>query len=79
MTLVPLPDHDHDKQQGHNLIYQNVRILVGDEFLNNWVKNDVTDTDYLKLFKNYIQLTKSTLSWVQIIFKIYHIGKIQMS
>lgn len=35
----------------HNLIYQNLRILVGNKFLNNWIKNNEYIIDYLELFK----------------------------
>ena len=36
----------------HNLIYQNLRILVGYQFLNNWVKNSEYIIDYMESFKN---------------------------
>ena len=35
----------------HNLIYQNLRILVGNEFLEKWVKNNEYIIDYYDLFK----------------------------
>ena len=34
----------------HNLIYQNLRILVGHKFLNKWVKNDEFIIDYFYFF-----------------------------
>lgn len=36
----------------YNLIYQNLRILVGFKFLNNWIKNDEFIIDYFELLKN---------------------------
>lgn len=36
----------------HNLVYQNLRMLVGYKFLNNWVKNSEFIIDYMELFKN---------------------------
>jgi hypothetical protein len=35
----------------HNLIYQNIRILVGNQFLNNWINNNEYIIDYMELFK----------------------------
>ena len=34
----------------HNLIYQNLRIIVGHKFLNKWIKNNEFIIDYLKKF-----------------------------
>ena len=40
----------------HNLIYQMLRILVGNEFLNKWIYDDENIVDYLEIFtKNMIQ------------------------
>lgn len=39
----------------HNLIYQNIRILVGTQFLNNWMKNKEFIIDYLESFKNKLE------------------------
>lgn len=36
----------------HNIIYQNLRMLVGNEFLNNWIQNKEFIIDYMELFKN---------------------------
>lgn len=36
----------------HNIIYQNLRILVGHEFLNNWIYNKEYIIDYMELLKN---------------------------
>lgn len=38
----------------HNLIYQNLIILVGNEFLNNWIYNREVMLDYMELFKSKI-------------------------
>ena len=34
----------------HNLIYQNLRILIGNKFLNKWIKNNEFIIDYYDLF-----------------------------
>lgn len=34
----------------HNIIYQNLRILVGYEFINNWINNKEYIIDYMELF-----------------------------
>ena len=39
----------------HNLIYQNLRILVGNEFLEKWVKNNEYIIDYYDLFKERLE------------------------
>lgn len=39
----------------HNLIYQNLRMLVGDKFLNKWVKNNEFIIDYFELFKEELE------------------------
>ena len=39
----------------HNIVYQNLRILVGAEFLNNWIYNRESIIDYFELFKNTLQ------------------------
>ena len=35
----------------HNLIYQNLRIIIGYKFLNKWIKNNEYIIDYFELFK----------------------------
>ena len=35
----------------HNLIYQNLRILLGYKFLNNWIRNREYIIDYMELLK----------------------------
>ena len=40
----------------HNIIYQNLKILLGHKFLNNWVKNKEFIIDYMELFKNELEL-----------------------
>lgn len=39
----------------HNLIYQNLRILVGHKFLNKWIKNNEFIIDYFYLFKEKLE------------------------
>lgn len=39
----------------HNLIYQNLRILLGYKLLNNWVTNDEYIIDYMELFQNKLE------------------------
>ena len=38
----------------HNLIYQNLLILVGNKFLTNWIENKEFIIDYMEIFKNKI-------------------------
>lgn len=39
----------------HNLVYQNLRIMVGYKFLNKWVKNNEFIIDYFDLFKERLE------------------------
>lgn len=39
----------------HNLIYQNLRILLGDTFLNNWIRNKEFIIDYMDLYKTRLE------------------------
>lgn len=39
----------------HNLIYQNLRMLVGHKFLNNWIKNSQYIIDYMETFKEQLE------------------------
>ena len=39
----------------HNLIYQELRILVGHKFLNKWVKNSEFIIDYFYMFKEILE------------------------
>lgn len=39
----------------HNLIYQNLRILLGHKFLNKWIKNNEFIIDYYDLFKENLK------------------------
>lgn len=41
----------------HNLLYQNLVILVGDEFLNQWIRNKEFMMDYMQLFANKMEET----------------------
>lgn len=46
-TIIPREIESVD----HNLIYQNLIILVGNKFLNNWISNREFIIDYMELFK----------------------------
>ena len=39
----------------HNLIYQNLLLLVGNEFMNNWINNKEFIIDYMELFNNRLE------------------------
>ena len=39
----------------HNLIYQNLRIIIGYEFLNKWIKNNQFIIDYFELLKEKLE------------------------
>ena len=39
----------------HNIVYQNIRILVGYQFLNHWIKNNEFIIDYFESFKNRLE------------------------
>lgn len=39
----------------HNIVYQNIRILIGYQFLKNWVKNSEYIIDYFESFKNKLE------------------------
>ncbi|MCI8471173.1 MAG: hypothetical protein HFJ35_06940 [Clostridia bacterium] len=39
----------------HNLVYQNIRMLVGNLFLNNWIKNSEYIIDYMESFQNKLE------------------------
>lgn len=39
----------------HNLIYQNLRILIGHKFLNKWIQNNEFIIDYFYLFKEELE------------------------
>lgn len=39
----------------HNMIYQNLRILLGYKFLDSWIKNNEFIIDYMEIFKNRLE------------------------
>ena len=39
----------------HNLIFQNLRLLLGNKFLNNWIENKEFIIDYMELLKNRLE------------------------
>ena len=57
----------------HNLIYQDLRILVGHEFLNKWIKNNEFIIDYFYLFKERLESkygNKNEANIVELLSKI---------
>ena len=39
----------------HNIVYQNIRILVGHQFLEHWIKNTEYIMDYFESFKDRLE------------------------
>ncbi len=39
----------------HNIVYQNIRILVGQYFLNHWIQNKEYMIDYMETFKDKLE------------------------
>ncbi len=39
----------------HNMVYQNIRILIGYPFLNKWIRNNEFIIDYFDSFKNKLE------------------------
>ncbi len=39
----------------HNLIYQNLILLIGNEFMNKWINNKEFIMDYMQLFKDRLE------------------------
>lgn len=39
----------------HNIVYQNIRILIGYQFLNKWIRNNEFIIDYFESFKNKLE------------------------
>ena len=57
----------------YNLIYQNLRILLGQEFLEKWIKNKEFIIDYMELLKNKLEEkygTKNQKDIIKIIEKL---------
>ena len=57
----------------HNLIYQNLLILIGNEFLTNWIYNKEFIIDYLESFQNKLQEEygkENANSFLEILYKI---------
>lgn len=50
-TIIPREIESID----HNLIYQNLIMLVGNKFLDNWIYNKEFIIDYMELFKNKME------------------------
>lgn len=58
----------------HNLIYQNLRILVGNEFLNKWVKNTEYIIDYFNLFEEKLEDKYGKENKIKMVEKISYIS-----
>lgn len=57
----------------HNIIYQNLRMLIGYSFLDNWVRNQEFIIDYLELFEIRMEEKygeKNTKEWMELLKKI---------
>ena len=57
----------------YNLIYQNLRLLLGQEFLEKWIKNKEFIIDYMELLKNKLEEkygTKNQKDIIKIIEKL---------
>lgn len=57
----------------HNIVYQNLRILIGHSFLDNWVKNQEFIIDYFELFELRMEEKygeKNTKKWIELLKKI---------
>lgn len=58
----------------YNLIYQNLRILVGDKFLNTWVENNEYIIDYYDLFQDELEENFGTKLKKEIIQKLENLS-----
>ena len=57
----------------HNLVYQNLRMIVGSEFLNNWINNREFIIDYIELLKEKLNKTygkKQTIEFLDVLYKL---------
>lgn len=50
-TIIPQEFESVD----HNLVYQNLRIIIGHKFLNKWISNNEFIIDYFDLFKEELE------------------------
>lgn len=51
----------------HNIVYQNIRMLVRNKFLNNWIKNNEFIIDYFESFKNRLEEQYGEKQQIQLI------------
>jgi len=66
----------------HNLIYQNLMILLGNEFLNNWIKNKEYIIDYMELLKNKLEekyTKKISAEFIEMLTKLSILLEIKFS
>ena len=57
----------------HNLVYQNLRMIVGSEFINNWINNREFIIDYIELLKEKLNNTygkKQTVEFLDVLYKL---------
>ena len=54
----------------HNLIYQNLRILVGHKFLNKWIRSNEFMIDYFEEFKEELEKAEKELEHVQLVDEV---------
>ena len=81
-TVEPLRDfngyswttiHNEIESIAYNVIYQNLRILLGQEFLEKWIKNKEFIIDYMEILKNRLEEkygTKNQKDIVKVIEKL---------
>ncbi len=62
----------------HNLIYQNLRILIGNKFLKKWIKKSEFILDYYENFKSKFEIVYSKKISIEIIEKIEKIAILLM-
>ncbi len=57
----------------HNLVYQNLRMILGTEFINNWLNNREFIIDYIELLKEELNKTygkKITEEFLDVVYKL---------
>ena len=57
----------------HNLVYQNLRMILGTEFINNWLNNREFIIDYIELLNEKLNKTygkKITEEFLDVVYKL---------
>lgn len=65
----------------HNLIYQNLRTLLGNEFLNKWINNNEYIIDYMDLMKNSLEKLYGKMikdDFIDILFQLSILLKVKL-